>query len=104
MQISKDVLDALRHDDYSRKNNIGEKFTITGTVTSFYPDLGHGFIEPDNSDIPDVYLTITSLTASGYRAPNAGARIECEVIHGFNRLSVMRVFKLENRKNSLISS
>ena len=94
MQITKDVLDALRDD--AERRAIGNQMgliKVKGTIKSFQSKQGYGLIKPDN-DLPDILLHITCLRASGHKTANIGDRVECEVLsrpHGWQAFKILKL-------------
>ena len=46
-----------------------------GTVKSFHPDLGYGYISPDDGT-PDVFVHFTALDRSGLQNLGQGDRVQ----------------------------
>lgn len=64
-----------------------------GTVKSFSPEKGFGFITPDEGG-PDIFVHHSAVQAGGIRALDVNARVQFEIIQGTKGLQAGRVLRL----------
>jgi CspA family cold shock protein len=53
----------------------------TGTVKWFNPEKGFGFIAQDGGG-PDVFVHYSAISATGFREPTEGQKVQFEVTQG----------------------
>ncbi len=72
-----------------------EIIEIEGTLQSYDPAKGYGFIAPDQGG-ELILLHVTALRAGGYQLAYPGARIRCSVLKRPKGLQVFRVFSMDD--------
>jgi CspA family cold shock protein len=65
-----------------------------GTVRSFDPERGFGFISPDEGD-GDILVRATSIAEGGLEALTEGARVEFEIHEGGSGLEAFDVVSID---------
>lgn len=75
-----------------------ESVRISGRVKWFDPGKGYGFIvpdEPDQTDLKDVLLHVSSLRQSGREHAAEGARIHCDAVRRPKGWQVIAIHELD---------
>jgi CspA family cold shock protein len=62
---------------------------LTGTVKSFNPNKGYGFIERQGG--PDVFVHISAVQAAGARTLNTGQLVEFEIEQSPKGLQAVKI-------------
>jgi CspA family cold shock protein len=65
-----------------------------GTVKSFSPQKGFGFITPDEGG-PDIFVHHSAVLAGGFRALDINARVQFEIIQGVRGPQASSVHRIQ---------
>lgn len=87
------------NDQLSNLNSseeLGELIEVSGYIKWFDVAKGYGFIVPDEPDLPDILLHVTSLRRDGFQTALEGARVVCEVRQAERGMQCFRVLSMDS--------